>query len=216
MAALFALLRSHAAGCPLPLGRQSRSRRPPRAGALPFAAGRRLLPCASTLSGPLQNSRPRAGQTPNLPGSRPGLGRRRRTPPSHPGDTGAECAPAGSLRPLRASRTCTDQGRSLGRDPTLSCLKPPRPPPGRPRGCARLQPSRGAMQRGRTALQWPVCRTARQAGARVPVMTQGPGHVGRAGRPTWTLLIPSAFYHRRPFAAGALINSRAFASASGS
>lgn len=140
-------------------------------------------PARPALSGPLNFPGPERAKLPTFQAAGLALEEARHgAPPSHPRRyRGRGCAPAGPLRPLRASGGPVSRGRSLGRDPYFSSLAAPAASRKASEGCARLQPGRGAMQRGRTALQWPVCRTARRAGARVPVMTQGPGH--SAGRP---------------------------------
>lgn len=47
--------------------------------------------------------------------------------------------------------------------------------PGCSEGCSRLRPEQGRDGRGRTALQWPVRRTARRAGVGVgpPLLREG-------------------------------------------
>lgn len=198
----------------MPQGRQSRSRRPPRAGALPSAAGRRLLPCASRTFGAAELSRPQASQTPNLPGSRPGLGWGEAGRAPHP----PSAIPGPGVRSSRAPSASENVWRPCEPRPQpgprflllVSCLKPPLQSPGKPPKAA------PACNRAGARCTWSHCPPV----AGVPNSTAGRGRgpgdepVSRTlGRPARlrkglplaafedvALLIPSAFY-RRPFAA---------------
>lgn len=160
-----------------------------------FAPDGASSPARPGHSGPLNFPGPERAKLPTFQAAGLALEEARHgAPPSHPRRYRGRGALQPGPWPLRASGGPVSRGLQPGPRSLLlvSAWKPPRPPPGRPPRAAPACSRAGARCNVVALPQWPVCRTARRAGARVPVMTQGPGHCRPAG-PTWTCSSPVPF-----------------------